>query len=179
MNFRRSDGVSTLANSGEKTKFTDIKPLITSQIAQCFRAGLFQNPGTPTDKQTYTDSLWNLINKNSLPEFIPKVSADHLPFALVLPRTFLGCKLQMERIETTTNGRVQFNEFGQTIVVKIDEREIIFSKVDFSDWYRAIGSNQSCWPYLIFGPASLENLEENFSQYSAEEILAIIFHSVA
>jgi hypothetical protein len=127
----------------------------------------------------YIDSILRIIDKNSFPEFIPEVSVNCLLFALVLPRTFTGCKNQMEKIETATNGRVKFNEFAQTITARIDERTILFSKVDFSDWHRAISSEQPCLPYLLFGPISLERLEKNFSEFSPEEVLAIIFQCVA
>ncbi|MFA4833371.1 MAG: hypothetical protein WC619_00810 [Patescibacteria group bacterium] len=156
-----------------------MRGFITSQMEKCFRAGLFQNPGTRVEKQRYLDLLWSFVNRGSYPEFLPPTPADCLSPVLVLPRTFTGCQDQMELIERSTNGRVSFNELNRTITVGTEKRTIIFSNVDFSSWHTALSVDQLCWPYLLIRPVNLERLEEKFDEFLPEEVLAIIFQCTA
>ncbi|MDD5071905.1 MAG: hypothetical protein PHQ42_04190 [Patescibacteria group bacterium] len=179
MVFQRSDESFALVKPKARIKFADMRHLISSQILRCFRADLFQKPGTPISQQKYIDLLWSSINKGSYPEFIPKIPEGCLSPFLVLPRTFADCKDQAEKIEKAMNGRVEFNEFSRTITVKTRERTIIFSEIDFSSWYTMLSINQPRWPYLLLRPMNLERLEKKLDEFSPEEILAIIFQCTA
>ena len=165
----------TTVKSGSKIKFTEMENVLCAQISQYYKAKFFQNPGTSVDKNQYTESMLGWVRK-SAPEFLYKMSEDRLPFVLVLPRTFVSCKKQMELIEKARSDQVTFNEMAKKISIKTGEKIITIQDVDFSTFHNMASSSQPIKPYLIFRLPSLEELQKRLKEFSSEEILAIIFH---
>jgi len=166
--------LEVLTKPESRTKFTDMESVLHAQIHQRHQAGFFQNPGTPIDKDQYMKSMlgWAQI---SAPEFLPKIPRDCLPFALVFPSTFISCKDQIRIINKQRPDQVEYNQFSEIITVKTADRTFTIS-LDPCEMKRCLGTNQPYYPYLIFGPLNLEDLQRRIKKFSPEEILAIIFH---